>query len=151
MIRAATKEDNQIVCGLIRQLSPYSFSDEQFETSYDYNLETNYILVYEENEHICGCGVLSIHYPMQFSRKSAEIAALVVDENARNRGIGKELLLYLEKIAIENGCFRLEVATGKQRKEALRFYEREGFDSTHYKLAKRFSTSKGKEIKNLVT
>ena len=141
MIRAATKKDSQAVCRLIRQLSPFSFTDEQFEASYGYNLEANHIIVYEENEHICGCGVLSIHYPMQFSRKSAEITALIVDETARNRGVGKELLVFLAKIAVESGCFRLDVATGKQREEALRFYEREGFDASHYKLTKKIPKS----------
>jgi len=136
MIRAATKDDLQAVYGLMKQLSHHKFTEDQFKFCYFYNLANNCILVCEENGCICGCGILTIYYSLHFSQKSAEIVNLIVDENVRSRGIGKELLLSLEQIAIDNGCVCLELSSGKQREAAHRFYEREGFVSSHYKFTK---------------
>jgi len=137
MIRAAAKEDLDAIYGLIKQLSRHEFTKEQFCDCYKYNLERGCVLVYEkDNRNICGCIVFNIYYPLHFSRKTAEIVNLVVDENARNCGIGRELLTHVEQIAVENGCVCIEVASGKQREDAHRFYKREGFVCNHYKLTK---------------
>jgi len=136
VIRTATKGDLDAVYGLIRQLSRHHFTKEQFESCYLYNLENNRILVCEENKSIRGCGVLSIHYPLHFSRKSAEVVSLIVDANSRNRGIGKKLLVSLEQIAASHGCACIKLDSGKQREDAHRFYCREGFVNDHYKFTK---------------
>ena len=136
MIRAASKDDLDAVYELMKQLSRHDFTKEQFESCYFYNLENNHILVHEQDKHICGCGVLNISYHLHFSRKTAEIVNLVVDVNARSCGIGKELLASLEQIAIDNGCVCIELDSAKHREDAHRFYEREGYASTHYKLTK---------------
>ena len=137
MIRAATKVDLDNVYGLMRQLSRHEFTKEQFGDCYFYSIEKGRVLVYEKDHHnICGCLVFSIHYHLHFSRKSAEIVNLVVDESIRGQGIGRELLTYFERIALDNGCVCIEVDSGKQREAAHRFYEREGFVCDHYKLTK---------------
>ena len=136
MIRTATKGDLEAVYGLMRQLSRHCFTKKQFEACYFYNLENNRVLVCEENKNICGCAVLNIHYSLHFSRKTAEIVNLIVDESARSRGIGKELLASLEQIAADNDCVCIELGSGKQRSDAHRFYAREGFACNHYKFTK---------------
>jgi len=135
-IRTAIKDDLTAVYGLMKQLSHHDFTREQFEDCFLYNLERRRVLVYEKDSYICGCIIFNIHYHLHFSRKSAEIVNLVVDKNARRRGIGKELLAYIERIAIENDCVCVEVASGKRREDAHRFYEREGYVCDHYKLTK---------------
>ena len=136
VIRAATKGDLDAVYELMRQLSRHHFTKEQFESCYLYNLENNRILVCEENKYVRGCGVLNIHYPLHFSRKSAEIVNLVVDATSRSRGIGKKLLASLEQTAASQGCACIEVDSGKHRDGAHRFYCREGFVNDHYKFSK---------------
>jgi len=137
MIRAAEKNDLESVYALMRQLSDHDFTKAQFEDCYMFNIERGRVLVYEkDNIFVCGCIVFVIHYHLHFSSKTAEIVNLVVDENARNCGIGKELLMHVEQIAIGNGCVCIEVDSNKQREDAHRFYEREGFTNTHCKLMK---------------
>jgi len=136
MIRKATIKDLNGVYALMRQLSRRDFTDEQFEDCYLYNLENNHILVYEHDNDISGCGILSIHYPLDYSRRVAEVVELIVDENVRSRGIGKELMASLEQIATQHGCVCITLSSGKPRKDAHRFYEREGFANTHYKFTK---------------
>ena len=136
MIRAAMKEDADAVYGLMRQLSRHDFTTEQFRDCYLYNLEKGCVLVYEEDDIACGCVIYNIHYHLHFSHKTAEIVNLVVDKKVRDRGIGKELLTAVERIAADSGCVCIEVASGKYRKDAHRFYYREGFMCDHYKLTK---------------
>ena len=136
MIRVANKDDLEAVYRLMRQLSDHDFTREQFAACYRHNLKGNCIVVYEEDGDVYGCGVLSIHYPMHFSRKNAEIVNLIVEANVRNRGIGKMILNELERIATENECARIEVASNKRRTDAHRFYIREGFADTHIKMTK---------------
>jgi PhnO protein len=136
MIRPAVKQDLNVVYNLIRQLSSHEFTMEQFNDCYLHNIEKGCVLVYEKDSIICGCLAFDIHYSLHFSRKTAEIVNLIVDEDTRGHGIGKELLEAVEQIASDNGCVCIEVASGKQREAAHRFYEREGFECNHYKLRK---------------
>jgi len=136
MIRIATKNDSDAVYRLMKQLSSHEFTKKQFDDCYLHNIEKGQVLVYEKDDVICGCIVYDIHYYLHFSRKSAEIVNLVIDENYRGRGIGKELLAFFERIAIDMSCICLEVDSGKHREAAHRFYYREGFVCNHIKFVK---------------
>jgi GNAT superfamily N-acetyltransferase len=50
---------------------------------------------------------------------------LVTDQNARSRGHGQELLLWLKERARANQCASLELDSGTHRVDAHRFYLRE--------------------------
>lgn len=60
---------------------------------------------------------------------------LVTAEAARSRGVGRELLAYLEDRARELGCRCLDLDSGTQRAEAHRFYLRErlSISSFHFR------------------
>ncbi|MGM0837327.1 MAG: GNAT family N-acetyltransferase [Bacillota bacterium] len=49
----------------------------------------------------------------------------------RGKGIGSELIRYAIQRAKERGCHLIQLTTDKQREDALRFYERLGFEATH--------------------
>ena len=59
---------------------------------------------------------------------------LVTDQSRRSRGHGAHLLSWLRSLAREQGCHSIQLDTGVQRKEAQRFYEREGMrlSAVHY-------------------
>ena len=57
---------------------------------------------------------------------------LVTDEERRSRGFGKALLQWLVAEAKRHGCRELHLDSGTQRKDAHRFYEREGMDMVAY-------------------
>lgn len=57
----------------------------------------------------------------------------------RNQGIGKELLAEGCRIARQNGCSQIEAACNQTRKEAHRFYLREGMENGHFKFSGRLS------------
>ena len=58
---------------------------------------------------------------------SAQIMALVVDEAARNGGVGRELLAAGEAWAAAHRVRRMLVASRVTRERARRFYERGGY------------------------
>ncbi|MCH8994292.1 MAG: GNAT family N-acetyltransferase [Chloroflexi bacterium] len=53
---------------------------------------------------------------------------LVVDRAARSGGVGKALLAAAADWARERGCTHLVLSSGWDRKDAHRFYEREGME-----------------------
>jgi len=68
-----------------------------------------------------------------------EIAALVVDEKQRSRGVGKLLIERAEAWARENGCRTIGLRSNVIRDRAHKFYERLGYE--HYKTQKAFRKS----------
>jgi len=58
----------------------------------------------------------------------AEVSGLVVDENARCRGIGKVLLAAAEEWAQNLGCQAISVNCNIVRKRAHRFYTTNGYE-----------------------
>jgi len=61
------------------------------------------------------------------SPRETEIEALVVDEAARSRGLGKRLIAATIEFARQRGCAAVRVRSQVKRERAHAFYEREGF------------------------
>lgn len=55
------------------------------------------------------------------------IENVIVSGECRGRGIGKELMLTIEKMARERECYYIFFVSGAKRKEAHRFYESLGY------------------------
>jgi GNAT superfamily N-acetyltransferase len=60
---------------------------------------------------------------------------LVTLASHRSRGLGSALLAWLDEFAAEHGCGQLHLDSGVQRKDAHRFYEREGMRMASYHFA----------------
>jgi GNAT superfamily N-acetyltransferase len=67
---------------------------------------------------------------------------LVTDEAARSQGYGKALLAWLAEHARQNGCAQLHLDSGAQRKDAHRFYLREGMDNAGFHFSTRLDHAK---------
>jgi GNAT superfamily N-acetyltransferase len=73
-------------------------------------------------------GLIAVHISEHLlDGEMAEIAALVVDHETRNRRIGARLLRAAESWAIEHGARRVRVRSNVIRADAHRFYEREKY------------------------
>lgn len=55
---------------------------------------------------------------------------VVVDAGSRSRGLGEALMRHVMQQARSAGCYKLSLASNKQRADAHRFYKRLGFRST---------------------
>lgn len=60
---------------------------------------------------------------------------LVTDENTRSQGAGRAMIDWLKSHCKNHGCLELHLDSGMQRKDAHRFYHREGLESTGYHFA----------------
>lgn len=90
--------------------------------------------IFEKGELVTYAGV-SVQVNLYWKRHLF-VYDLVTKSVHRNKGYGKEMLLYLGDIARMYQCEHLALTSGLQRKEAHRFYEREGFDKASYAFVK---------------
>ena len=66
-------------------------------------------------------------YPNVQSEPRVEVAALVVDEGCRGRGVGKALMARTEQWAAESGCDGVSLRSNVIRDGAHRFYRKLGY------------------------
>jgi ribosomal protein S18 acetylase RimI-like enzyme len=68
----------------------------------------------------------------------ATIEGVRTASTVRGQGAGTEMIKYAIKRAKDRGCHLVQLTTDKQRPEALRFYEKLGFQATHEGLKLKF-------------
>ena len=95
------------------------------------------IAVYEDdNIHKVIGFVHAQVYESVYSDPGLNILGLAVDPDFHGNGVGKKLMRYIEKYALDNGISFIRLNSANQRVEAHRFYENIGYKSD--KLQKRF-------------
>lgn len=74
-------------------------------------------------------GVVILNLLNRVNRISPElyIPELVVQENYRNVGIGRKLVMKCLEYAKKNNCYRIRLESGKERKDSHKFYKKFGF------------------------
>ncbi|GEM_PF-6459578 len=75
------------------------------------------------DEELVGVATINL-YPHIKRGVCAWVHDLVVREGRRNKGIGRELMRFLENWARDNGASRLAVHTLKDKSDSQRFYEK---------------------------
>ncbi len=81
--------------------------------------------IFEKERLLCFAG-FSILVSLAHGRH-LYLLDLVTVPDERSKGYGKEMIAYLEDYAKIRGCRFFLLSSGEQRKDAHRFYEREGF------------------------
>lgn len=98
------------------------------EDEYQKNMQN--ILVAEINNNVVGAIMYFIKENMENNytnyRKILFIDALVVDAVCRKNGIGKKLMIEMDKIAKENNCSSIELNAWIFNENAIKFYEKMG-------------------------
>ncbi|MEZ7791206.1 GNAT family N-acetyltransferase [Niallia circulans] len=61
----------------------------------------------------------------------ATIEGVRTVSSVRGKGVGTQLINWAIERAKERGCHLIQLTTDKQRPDAMRFYERLGFQATH--------------------
>lgn len=89
----------------------------------------NIVFVAEYNHKVIGWTNVRLNSTIE-TGTVCEIWGLIVDEAYRGNGIGKELLQRAKEWTKQQGVNKLGVRTNVKRKDAHRFYLREGFTET---------------------
>ena len=86
-------------------------------------------------------GLVTLHATPVLHRAGpvGRMTALVVDERARGRGVGRALVDASVRWARSRGCVLLEVTSNRRRSDAHAFYEHLGFERSSYRFAKPLS------------
>ena len=132
MIRIAATNDDIARCfPVMAQLRPHLAPDE-FLARVRRQMEAGYRLaLIEENGSVNSVAGYRILENLAWGR-FLYVDDLVTDEAARSKGHGKALLAWLAERARQEGCAQLHLDSGHHRKDAHRFYLREGMDLASY-------------------
>ena len=104
--------------------------------------DSNQELVVMVNDRNDVIGTLQLTFLQYLTYKGgirAQIEAVRVREDQRGKGTGKVLFKWAIKRAKQKGAHLLQLTTDKQRLEALNFYLKLGFKSTHEGMKMHFS------------
>lgn len=136
MIRLAVSADQPEIYSLICALEETSFPQEMFAWGFYTMLSSasHLLLVAEEEGQIVGLLHLRMEFQLHHCGTVAEIMELIVSREVRSKGIGAALLKAAREQAIQHHCIQFEVTSNQKRKQAHRFYQREGLGQTHIKL-----------------
>ena len=145
MIRAATVGDVSLILGFIRELAAYErLSDEVVAT--EASLASTLfgprpaaeVLIAELDGAPVGFALFFTSYSTFLGRPGIYLEDLFVRPDARGRGIGRDLLARIARIALDRGCGRLEWSVLDWNVDAIGFYEKVGAvamdDWTTYRL-----------------
>lgn len=127
-IRKANVEDCKQISLLLNQLD-YPDTEPFIKEKVEILLmdPNEVLLVLEEDKSVIP--LISVHFIPQLAVKGdfARISYFAVDQNIRSNGIGRMIEEYCTDLAIKRKCDRIEVHCHARRKDAHRFYMRQGF------------------------
>lgn len=75
------------------------------------------------------------YYEMFAFGETLYVDDLVTDVQQRSKGYGEQLLEWLKKEAVRNGCTYLTLDSGLKREGAHKFYRRQGLEEIAYHFA----------------
>jgi len=134
-IRIASNEREIAACyPVMRELRPHLAPEEFLERVMLQAREGYRIAFVEADEEVVAVAGVRVAHTLAWGR-FLYVDDLVTRAADRSRGHGAALLRWLRELACAEGCDELHLDSGTWRKDAHRFYEREGmeFSSHHYR------------------
>ena len=98
----------------------------------------NELLIVELENRLVGMLQLTfIPYLTHIGSWRCLIEGVRIHSNFRGQGFGEQMFQYAIELAKNKGCAMVQLTSDKQRPDAIRFYEKLGFQATHegFKLA----------------
>ncbi len=134
-IRLANTDQEIAACfGVMHQLRPHLTPD-TFLSRVRSQQQAGYVLAYVESDGrpvaVAGFRILETLGSGRF----LNVDDLVTLDTERSRGHGATLLKWLISRAEAESCGRLELDSAMRRRDAHRFYEREGMEASAYRFA----------------
>jgi GNAT superfamily N-acetyltransferase len=94
------------------------------------------MFVAEAGGRVVGLAAVSALPLVERDGRWARLSAIVVDEDARGRGVGRALVDAVEAEAAARGCGYVEVTTADRRAHAHAFYRRLGYERVSRRFLK---------------
>ena len=133
VLRFATADDVGLILDFIRQLADYEKKMDEVVTDEDQLRKSLFgerrvaeVVIASYEGESAGFALFFHNFSTFLGKPGVYLEDLFVVPNLRGRGIGRILLSFLAKIAVERGCGRLEWWVLDWNEPAIRFYERLG-------------------------
>jgi GNAT superfamily N-acetyltransferase len=94
------------------------------------------VVVVEVDGEVAGLAALHVQNLIERDDLGCELAAMVVSERFRRRGLGRRLQEAIEEAARARGCANLVLNTHERRADAHAFYEARGYQHTGRRYVK---------------
>jgi GNAT superfamily N-acetyltransferase len=136
-VRPCTPEDGAVVSALLGELG-YEVSCQAAAERVRRLDETGSDPTFIAGEDGRPLGLIALHccHMIQYRTPIARITALVVDQRARRRGIGRLLIDRALRWAMQRGCEFVELTSALNRAEAHAFYRDLGFEPNSLRFRK---------------
>lgn len=137
-IRPAVRTDCAFVYDLICDMENEELPYDEFTRIFAEQMVDGRMLclVAEEDGERMGFINLRMERQLHHAARIAEVMELVVIAGHRSQGVGAKLIEAACGAARTAGCIQIEVACKQHRSRAHAFYERQGFESTHFKFCR---------------
>ncbi len=133
VLRFATTDDVGLIVDFIRQLADYENLSDEVITDEDQLRQSLFgerrvaeVVIASYQGEPAGFALFFHNFSTFLGRPGIYLEDLFVIPKLRGRGIGRILLSYLARLAVERGCGRLEWWVLDWNEPAIRFYERLG-------------------------
>lgn len=135
--RPATPEDASAVSALLNELG-YEAAPEKAASRLQRLTATGSDPVFLAHQNSQPVGLIALHlcYMLQYEKPVVRITALVVDQRARRRGIGRLLIDRALHWAQQAECELAELTSALDRAEAHAFYRGLGFSANSLRFRK---------------
>lgn len=132
-IEVAREKDSPLIFGFLKELAEYEQLTDYYVTSEEQIREAFFgaqplveaIFAYEGSEPV-GLAVFYYTYSTFASSRGLYLEDLYVKPEARGKGVARELLAYLSRLGMEQGCSRMDWAVLDWNELAKGFYRRIG-------------------------
>jgi len=132
-LRFATGDDVGLILDFIRQLADFEKMADEVVTDEDQLRQSLFgerrvaeVVIASYDGEPAGFALFFHNFSTFLGRSGIYLEDLFVIPELRGHGIGKTLLSYLARLAVERGCGRLEWWVLDSNEPAIRFYERLG-------------------------
>lgn len=124
-----------VIHNFFEYLPPQEYYKNTIENLYQYLAEEKAIVFLAIiNEELSGW--IWCHEIYRFEKRRLHIASFAVKENSRNNGIGENLFSTVEKYAKEHEIKGIDLMVTKSNKQAVRFYNKHGFETERFLMKK---------------
>ena len=133
IIRFATENDTPLILEFIKKLAIYEKLKDQVSANTELLKKTLFgnrkvaeVILAEFNNKPVAFSLFFHNFSTFLGQPGLYIEDLFVEEDMRGKGIGKEILAFLARLAIERGCGRMEWWVLDWNTPAINFYRKMG-------------------------
>ena len=131
-LRFAHEQDNALVFSFIRKIAEYEKMSNDVVTTEEMLYDSLFVrraaqvVLAEYEGKPVGFALFFHNFSTFTGRQGLYLEDVFVDPGMRGKGIGKVLLTFLARVAVERGCGRMEWTCLNWNKPSIAFYEKLG-------------------------